>query len=96
MENLKKERRGYILSKKSICKVCGYELAYCKPFDPFYCNEFCCNPCCPDSHKIPCLKEKYEKYQSQVREFLEDKDWDLTNEIMKLIVNNQKEVKIFE
>ena len=71
---------------KAICKKCGYDLSYCKPFDPFYCNEYCCNPCCPEAYKSPCLKERWEKVQKKIKNVLKDDNWEMTNKIMEIII----------
>ena len=56
--------------KESRCVKCGGNLSHVEQWDVFYCNSFCCNPCCPDSNTIPCMKENCKQLLKKALEEL--------------------------
>lgn len=47
------------LGDGSPCLICGYVLCHTKGWEEFYCNHYCCNPCCPEAHETKCIKERF-------------------------------------
>lgn len=57
----------------SKCENCGFELTDTKGWEKYYCNHYCCNPCCPCSKTTPCLKEQVEAIEGKMRDHLIEK-----------------------
>lgn len=74
---------------ESECIKCGSMLYYTERFEPFYCNKYCCNPCCPDHITTPCLKERWEDLQTGIYKQLGEKDWSKTNQIISYLIANE-------
>jgi len=54
------DRKNLIGDWEGRCLKCGSKIYLVKKWAHFYCNNYCCNPCCPDAKKTPCTKERIE------------------------------------
>lgn len=59
-EERNSDRKQYIGKPGGKCVKCDGVLHTVDIWKDFYCNYFCCSPCCPDSHTSPCTKEMIE------------------------------------
>jgi hypothetical protein len=55
------------------CIKCGFELTKVEKWEHYYCNYYCCSPCCPDTNISPCHKEIIEKAEREMRKHLKKK-----------------------
>jgi hypothetical protein len=55
--NDRKDVIGYVEGR---CLKCGVALYIVKKWHHYYCNNYCCSPCCPDGANVPCFKERIE------------------------------------
>ena len=54
------------------CLKCGRKVNSVPKWEQYYCNHYCCNPCCPDAHISPCHKEKIEALELEMRRHLKE------------------------
>ena len=55
------DRKDLVGQKEGKCLKCGDTIFLVEKWKYYYCNSYCCNPCCPDSAKVPCTKEIVER-----------------------------------
>ncbi len=72
------DRKELVGEKEGKCVECGELIYLVRAWEYYYCNHYCCTPCCPDSARTPCTKEKIEVL----------KDGDKVDEAMKEVWEN--------
>lgn len=56
------------------CIKCGYEeLINIQRWEKYYCNYYCCTPCCPDAKERECHKEAIERLEKEMEDHLREK-----------------------
>lgn len=54
------DRKNIVGQKQGRCLKCGDTIHLARAWEHYYCNHYCCNPCCPDSARVPCTREKID------------------------------------